>query len=341
MTATKIVCFGEMMMRLHAPAFQRFTATRAFDILYTASEANVAVLLRLLGKNVSFITRLPGNDLGTAAIRELNAFGVDTSEILRGGDRLGLFFTEMGNENRPGRVIYDRTDSAFANLKRGEINWKRIFEEVDWFHWSGISAAVSGSAAEVCREALEAAKENGIKISVDLNYRSMLWKYGKQPVEVMPELVRYCDVMICDLDAAAICLGVQNTRHSTTLEAFEACTTDIRKAFPDLQTVAMSFRRMNERSVQEYSACLNMNASSYVSNVLQLGTIVDRIGSGDAFTGGLIFALMNGYTPEKIINFATACGAIKHSMPGDYTNTNLQEIEAFLDNQGREGKIIR
>jgi 2-dehydro-3-deoxygluconokinase len=336
-----VVCFGELLMRLHAPGGQRFTATRAFDILYTGSEANVSALLSLLGQPVAFASKVPDNDFGVAALRELQALKINTANVVLGGDKLGLYFTEAGTEIRPARVLYDRAHSSFANLAVGEINWEALFEGAAWFHWSGISAAVSQAAAAVCYEALCAAKKAGVKISADFNYRSTLWKWGKKPSEVMPELLAFCDVMVCDLDAAAVYLDIKPLEGGDKETAFLNCVQQLRSRFTGLETVAMSFRKTGESGGHEYSACLAHGPNSYFSNAADLGTIVDRIGSGDAFTAGLIFGLLQGFEPGRLINFATACGALKHTVPGDIANISRSEIESFLQGQGRRGTIIR
>ena len=337
----KVVCFGELLMRLHAPGGQRFTATRSFDILYTGSEANVSALLSLLGQPVAFASKVPDNDFGTAALRELQALKIDTANVVRGGEKLGLYFTEGGTEIRPARVLYDRAHSSFANLAVGEIDWEALFDGAAWFHWSGISAAVSQAAAAVCYEALCAAKKAGVKISADFNYRSTLWKWGKKPSDVMPELLAFCDVMVCDLDAAAVYLGIKPAATGGKEAAFQDGVAQIRQRFPAVQTLAMSFRKSSETGTQEYSACLAHGNEHYFSNTADLGTIIDRIGSGDAFTAGLIFGLLQDFEPGQLINFATACGALKHTVPGDIANISREEIDLFLKGQGRRGTIIR
>ena len=198
-----LVCFGEILLRLNAPNYKRLSQTESFEAIYAGSEANVAVLVNQLGVPASFVTKVPANDLGNAALQTVRQFGVDTTSVLRGGERLGIYFTEMGVGARPSRVIYDRTDSAFSEIKVGEVNWGKVFGSASWFHWSGISAAVSQSAAEVCAEAIAEAKKKNLTVSADFNYRSKLWKYGKKPSEVMPSLLQQCDVINCDYDSQA------------------------------------------------------------------------------------------------------------------------------------------
>jgi 2-dehydro-3-deoxygluconokinase len=228
-TQKKVVCFGEIMMRLNTPFHQRFRQAAALEIFYGGSEANVSVLLAQLGIPSSFVTRLPLNDLGQSALEAIRHYGVDTSSIERGDDRLGLYFTETSNSLRPSKVIYDRKDSAFANLASGMIPWSEIFKTASWFHWSGISAAVSSGAAEVCMDAVRAAKKAGLKISADLNYRSTLWKWGKHPSEVMPELLSYCDVITGDIDTAEIYFGIKPDKSLPKDEALKLCGSKLKE----------------------------------------------------------------------------------------------------------------
>jgi 2-dehydro-3-deoxygluconokinase len=336
----RLVCFGEILLRLNAPNYARFSRADSFEAIYAGSEANVSVLVNQLGVPASFVTKVPENDLGDAALQAVRALGVDTTYALQHGERLGLYFTEMGAGSRPSRVIYDRAGSAFANIKPGEVNWETALNGVSWFHWSGISAAVSQSAADVCAEAIAVAKKKNITVSVDFNYRSKLWKYGKKPSEVIPALIQQCDVINCDFDSLKLYFDIEVPKAPTKEDAFKQGCDSIRKKLPNVKAIAMSFRETTHTGSDLYTGAVNVNGSTSFSKAYTLGQIVDRIGSGDAFTGGLIYALSMKWEPSRVVQYATACGVLKHSMPGDFTILKKEEIESFL-NQEIRGKIIR
>ncbi len=337
----KIICFGEIMMRLNTQDHQRFSQANALEIFYGGSESNVSVLLSRLGMPAAFVTRLPDNDLGETAVEALRKHGVDTTHILRSHGRLGLYFTETSSSLRPSKVIYDRGDSAFATLTPGVIDWNKIFEQARWLHWSGISAAVSASAAMVCLEAVQAAKKAGLRISSDLNYRSMLWKYGKHPSEIMPELLSCCDVITGDIDTAEIYFGIKIDKSLAKDDALKECGRLLKKKLPDLQLLAMSFREMKDTGSQLYSGVLIDGDKLHFSAVHEFGNIVERIGTGDAFMAGLIHALVQNYSHQRVIDFAIGAGALKHSIPGEFAILNKEEIESFLTGGNAKGKIIR
>lgn len=335
-----MVCFGELMMRLHAPSHQRFSQADSWTAYYGGSEANVAVLLARLGNACSLITRLPDNDLGDAAAEAVRKHGVDTSHILRGGDRLGLYFTETSNSIRPSRVIYDRRDSSFATLQVGDIPWDTIFSGAEWFHWSGISAAVSSSAADVCLEAVRAARKAGVKISADMNYRSTLWQFGKKPSDIMPELLSHCQVIAGDIDTAAVYFGIK-PRSGSREESLTECGALLQQKLPAMELLAMTFRESDEAGTMTYSGVALTPNKLHFSSSYQFGNMVERIGSGDAFMGGLIDALVRGEAPARAIEFAVASGALKHSIPGEFSIVRRREIENFIHAGDAKGKIIR
>ena len=337
---SKVVCLGELLMRLNAPHHQRLSQTHGFETFYSGSEANVATLLTQLGVSTSYVTKVPDNDLGLAALKTLQAFGIETKNSIRAGDRLGIYFTELGTSTRPSRVIYDRANSAFANLKPGEINWTEVFDGASWFHWSGISAAVSQSAADVCAEAIAEAKKRNLTVSADFNYRSKLWQYGKSPAQVMPALLVQCDVILCDFDAAKLYLTLEQSKTGNKEEAFKQYCIAIKSKLPQAKTIAMTFRETSASGTDLYSAAVFQNNQAQFSKTFSLGEIVDRIGSGDAFMGGLIYALMQGWETQRVAQFAAACGVLKHSMPGDFTILRKEEVELFLNAEIR-GRIIR
>jgi 2-dehydro-3-deoxygluconokinase len=335
----RVVCFGELMMRLHAPDSKRFVQSETMNIYYGGSEANVAVLLAQLGISSSLVTRLPQNELGQAAIHAIHRYGVDISFVVRGGDRLGLYFTETSPAIRPSKVIYDRQHSSFSSLQPGMVNWGVVFENSSWFHWSGISAAVSQGASDVCLEALKAAKKAGLKISADLNYRSLLWKYGKKPSEVMPELLSYCDVLVGDLDSVELYFGIPVQRSMAKTEAMNECGVKLMEKLPSLEMMAMTFRESAQGLL--YSGALLTRSEFSTSKVWELGSVVERIGSGDAFTGGLIFALLQKESTQRVIDLAVASGAFKHSIPGEFNIISQAELEATVMSGNVTGRIIR
>jgi 2-dehydro-3-deoxygluconokinase len=337
----KVICFGEIMMRLNTPFHQRFLQTSAWEIFYGGSEANVSVLLAQLKIPTAFVSRLPLNPLGQAALDAVRHHGVEIGHSVRGEDRLGLYFTETSNSLRPSRVIYDRTDSAFARLEPGMIDWDVIFKTASWFHWSGISAAVSASAAATCLEALKAARKAGLHISADLNYRSMLWKWGKHPSEVMPELLSYCDFITGDIDTAEIYFGIVPDKTLPRMEALKACGKSLKEKIPGLHYLAMSFRETNDGGNQRYSGVLIGPDTVHESGVHDFGNIVERIGSGDAFMACLIYGMIKGHEAGRVIDFAVAAGALKHSIPGEFTLLTVEEIENFLAQGNARGRIIR
>lgn len=334
-----IAAFGEFMLRLHSRDNKRFLQTGGYEAYYAGAEANVSVLLARLGIPVSYITRVPENDLVKAGIEQLRGHGVNTRHISYGGHRLALYFSEQGNGIRPTRVIYDRTDSSYACLQPGMIDWQQALQGVSYFHWSGIAAAVSQGAADTCAEALAIAQEKGISISSDFNYRTTLWKYGKSAREVMPDLLRYSRIAVADLDSVAVYYGIETDRNADFEQRFTQCCQALQEQLPQLEVLAMSFRRTH--GIQHsYSGALLYKGAYYFSARHELPFVTDQIGSGDAFTGGMLYGLMSGLDPQQIIDFATASGALKQSIVGDWAIIDKTEVEQFIKN-GSSGRIIR
>jgi len=334
-----VTAFGELLLRLHSNGGRRFQQTDGFTSYYAGAEANVCVLLARLGIPTQYITRVPANDLAVAGVQQLRSHGVNTEQILYGGDKLGLYFTEPGNNIRPTRVIYDREGTAYAALQRGQIPWKDLFSQGDYFHWSGVAAAVSESAADVCREALEAALKAGVTISSDFNYRSKLWKYGAPPSAVMPGLLQHSEITVADLDAAKVYFDI-NTDEALPLEQrFEQCYAALQSRMPRLKTLGMSFRKVKEQQLW-YTGALAHEGKFYYATGFAVTDITDQIGTGDAFTAGMLYGLIHQYTPQQVIDFATACGAIKQSIPGDWAIVSREEVEELMKN-GMSGRIIR
>lgn len=335
----QLAAFGEFLLRLHSHQAKRFQQTDGYTAYYAGAEANVCVLLARLGMNVNYISRVPDNDLSIAGIQQLKSHGVGTDHMVFGGDRLGLYFTESGNHIRSSRVIYDRTGTSFTELQPGMINWKQVLQNTEYFHWSGVAAALSASAAAVCAEALQAAAELGLTISGDFNYRSKLWQYGKQPKEVMPALLQHCSIAVADLDAVSIYYGMETDKELPLEERFRQTFQQLQHKMPKLQTLGMSFRKTIQQQTV-YLAALAHKGEYFFSEGYAIPLVTDQIGTGDAFTAGMLYGLMQQMAPQNIINFATACGALKQSIAGDWAIISKPEIEEFIQT-GVSGRIIR
>jgi 2-dehydro-3-deoxygluconokinase len=335
----QLTAFGEFMMRLHSAGSQRFLQTQEYRSYYAGAEANACVLLSRLGIATRYVTRVPDNDIALAGIQQLQSHGVATGHVVYGGEKLGLYFTEPGNHIRATRVIYDRAGSSYAELQPGMIDWKKALHNTAYFHWSGVAAAVTQSAADVCAEALAVAKENGVIISADFNYRSTLWKYGKKASDIMPALLQHSDVVVADLDSAAIYYGIKTDEGAPLEDRFKQCSEALRKQIPAMKTLAMSFRK-TDGLMHDYSGAMMHQGQYYFSAGYRLPFITDQIGTGDAFTAGLLYGLMNELQPQSILEFAMACGALKQSIHGDWAIINKQEVEQFIQ-QGASGRIIR
>jgi len=340
----KVVTFGEIMMRLSPPGFLRFGQARSFDVIYGGGEANVAVSLANFGVPVDYVTRLPDNDLGEACIQFLRSYGVGVNKIVRGGERLGIYFLEMGAVQRGSKVVYDRANSAIATIERGMIDWKQVFADADWFHWTGITPAISVGTADVCLEAVQAAKEMGLTVSCDLNYRKKLWKWGKTPGEVMPELVRHCDVAIGNEEDADKVFGIRAPETDVTAGVIEAdkyrsVCEEMARRFPNLKTIAITLRGSVSASHNTWSGVLwagpepgrRDQSEFYVGPNYDITHIVDRVGGGDSFMGGLIYGLRSyGENRQKALDFAIAASCLKHSVFGDFNMVTVAEVEKIM-----------
>jgi len=332
----KVVTFGEIMMRLSPPGFLRFSQARSFDVVYGGGEANVAVSLAGFGIPVDFITRLPKNDLGWACLRFLREAGVGVNKIIWGGDRLGIYFLEMGAVARASQVIYDRDGSSFATIQPGMVDWRAAFADATWFHWTGITPAISQGAAEACLEAVKTAKEMGLTVSCDLNYRAKLWRWGKKAGEVMSELVRYCDIAIGNEEDAAQVFGIHAPDTDVTSGQVEAtkyrfvCEA-LAERFPNLKTIAITLRGSISASHNTWSGILWEGGTLYTAPTYDITHIVDRVGGGDAFMGGLIYGLLTyGADRQKALNFAVAASCLKHTIFGDFNLVTVAEVEKLM-----------
>lgn len=311
------------MLRLSPPNNLRFAQASNLEMNFGGSESNVAVSLAQFGVASQYISRVPANDLGHAALNGLKHHGVDVSAAVFGGERLGLYFLESGAGRRGSKVIYDRANSGMATLERGMIDWKTIFKNASWFHWSGITPAISQCAADAIEEALFIAQSLGVKISCDLNYRANLWKYGKTPTDIMPNLTKYCDVLMGDGDAFKLFYGIDATETLTYLQA-------VAKHFQKLKIVAMTARQGHSASHNTYQGFIFDTQSVYSSKVYDIPDILDRIGGGDAFMAGLIYGLTQNKNPQDVVEFATAAATLKHYVHGDMNLCSVAEVESLV-----------
>lgn len=345
MTTKTTVTFGEIMLRLAPPGFERFLQSPRFDATFGGGEANVAVSLAALGLPASHVTVLPEkNPIADAAIGELRRFGVDTSGIVRGKGRVGIYFLEAGANQRPSKVVYDRDRSAIALAKPGDINWDSVFRDAGWFHITGITPAISSTAAELALESVRNARENGITVSCDLNYRKNLWKWGKPPAEVMRELMKYVDIAIANEEDVQMALGMQAEVdvHSGQLDhaQYQKLTAAVLNEFPSLKAAAITLRESKSASHNGWSACLHDRKEFLVSRRYEITHIVDRVGSGDGFAAGLIYGFQKLGTHRDALEFAVAASCLKHSIAGDFSRITVEEVEALLKGGG-SGRVQR
>lgn len=342
----KVVTFGEIMLRLSPPDHQRFLQAESFDAIYGGAEGNVAAALSNLGIPTKFVTRLPENDIGEACLNRIRQYGVDTSEIIWGGDRLGIYYAETGAVHRKSNVIYDRANSALSTIKPDMIDWDVIFSEVDWFHWTGITPAVSEGAADTCLEAVERAKDNNVMISCDLNYRSKLWNWGKTPKEVMTELVDYVDIILGNEEDAEMIFGVEPVgvdvgKGELKAESYRDVAKELMDMFPDAQYVGTTLRESISATRNKWSAVIYTGDELYHSSVYDITDIVDRVGGGDSFAAGLIYGLMKDDKDlEESLNFAVAYSALAHTIYGDFPLIKKEEAEELMVGPG-SGRISR
>lgn len=344
----KIVTFGEIMLRLSTPGFERFTQARSFDVNYGGGEANVAVSLANYGLEVSFVTRFPENDIAKACIRSLHAHDVDTSHCVFGGERLGIYFLETGAVSRASKVVYDRAHSSISTVKRGMIDWDRVFEGAEWFHWTGITPAISDDAADVCLEACEAAQRLGVKISCDLNYRKNLWKYGKTPAEIMPALVATCDVILGNEEDAEKVFGIKPegfdvaaTGGKVDQSRFESVCRQLMEKFPKAKKVIITLRGSINANHNTWGGVLFDGEKLFESRRYDITHIVDRVGGGDSFMGGLIYGLLTfPEDDQKALEFAVAASCLKHTIPGDFNEVSVEEVLRLAGGDG-SGRVSR
>lgn len=343
----KVVTFGEVMLRLATPDYLRFTQSNNLTATFGGGEANVAVSLANYGIPVEFVTRLPENEIADWGISELRKHNVETQNIVRGGDRVGIYFLETGAVARPSKVVYDRAGSSIADIKPGMINWKEVLKDADWFHWTGITPAISQGAADVCLEAIKTANELGVTVSTDLNYRKNLWNYGKTASEIMPELVAGCDVILGNEEDAEKVFGikpegfeVEHTGGEVDATEFESVCTQLMQRFPRAKKVIITLRGSINANHNTWGGCLYSD-KLYQSKRYDITHIVDRVGGGDSFMGGLIYGLMTYKgNDQKALDFAVAASCLKHTVYGDFNLVTVKEVEALMKGDG-SGRVVR
>lgn len=333
------------MLRLATPGHLRFGQASSYEATYGGGEANVAVSLSNFGMDAEFVTRLPENDIADACLRELRGLGVGTGHIVRGGDRMGIYFLETGAVSRASKVIYDRAGSSFAGIAPGMVDWDEVFRGADWFHWTGITPAVSEGAAEACLEAVKAADRLGLRISCDLNFRKKLWKWGKTASEVMPGLVSYCDVIIGNEEDAEKVFGIKPEgfrAEEGRIESarFGAVAKSLVQLFPKASKVAITLRGSINADHNTWGAVLYDGERLLESKRYDISDIVDRVGGGDSFGGGLIYGLLNYDDDGKALDFAVAASCLKHTVPGDYNRVSVAEVETLMQGNG-SGRVSR
>jgi 2-dehydro-3-deoxygluconokinase len=333
--AMKIVTFGEIMLRLSPPGFQRLIQARSFDVAYGGGEANVAASLANYGLPVEYVTRLPANEIGDACLGFLRQYGIGTRHVLRGGDRLGIYFLEMGSAQRGSKVIYDRAGSVIATIRPGTVDWRAAFAGAGWFHWTGITPALSQGAAETCLEAVQTAREMGLSVSCDLNYRKKLWNWGKPAGEVMPDIVALCDVAVGNEEDADKVFGIKAaqadlTRGEVEAEAYVTVCDELARRFPNLHTIAITLRGSHSASHNSWSAVLWHRGRIFHTTRYDITPIVDRVGGGDSFCGGLIYGLYIYDDLQRALDFAVAASCLKHTIPGDFNLVSVEEVEKLM-----------
>ncbi|NLZ99433.1 MAG: sugar kinase [Clostridiaceae bacterium] len=340
----KFLTFGEIMLRLKAPGLERLLTNHYLEATFGGGEANVAVSLANYGLDVSYLTVLPDNPITDACVRELRGFGVDTSRIVIGEGRFGIYYVEGGANQLPSRVIYDRSGSAIALAKLGDIDWNNAFEDIDWFHITGITPAISESAMALSLESVKEAKERGITVSCDLNYRKNLWKYGKRAAEVMREMVRFVDVVIANEEdvqkSLEITVDVDVESGELDREKYRLLSDKVLKDYPNMKCIAITLRESYSADWNGWAACLNDGKNFYVSKKYEIRDIIDRVGGGDSFSGGLIYGLNHYEDKQSALEFAVAASCLKHSIPGDYNRVTVPEVMKLMGGDGT-GRVQR
>ena len=335
------------MLRLSPPGWQRFSQASSFDVGFGGGESNVAISLANYGIPVEYVTRLPQNDIGDYALMELRKRNVGTQHIVRGGERLGIYFLETGAVSRGSKVLYDRAYSAMSTIERGMVDWESIFQDATWFHWTGITPAISQGAADACLEAIQMANRMGVTVSTDLNYRKKLWKYGKAPGDVMPQLVSGCDVILGNEEDAEKHFGLHpegvDVTHGGSVEgeAYLSVLQQLMKMFPRAKKTITTLRGSISASHNTWSGVLYDGETLYKAPTYEITHIVDRVGGGDSFMGGLIYGLLHyDGDDQKALNFAVGASCLKHTIKGDANLVTIEEVEKLMSGDA-SGRVSR
>ncbi len=344
----KVVTFGEIMLRLATPGYQRFAQAKEFTATFGGGEANVAVSLANYGLEAEFVTRLPKNDIADSCVKELHKYGVGTKHVLFGGERLGIYFLETGAVARASKVVYDRAYSAIADIKPGMVDWEEVLKDAQWFHWTGITPALSQGAADACLEAIKAANKLGVTVSCDLNFRKNLWKYGKTAAEVMPALVEGCDVILGNEEDAEKVFGIKPEGFDVTATSghvdakeFESVCQQMMKKFPRAKKVIITLRGSINANHNTWAGVLWDGKKLFQSPTYDITHIVDRVGGGDSFMGGLIYGLITfAGDDQQALNFAVAASCLKHTIYGDFNLVTVAEVENLMKGDG-SGRVSR
>jgi len=343
-TMKKYLTFGEIMLRLKPPHCERFFQSPLLEATFGGGEANVAVGLARFGLDVAYVSVIPDNAIGDACIRELKRQGVDTSLIIRKGNRLGIYFLENGANQRPSLVIYDRSHSAIAEARPGDIDWEKVFDKVSWFHITGITPAISLAASELSLEAVKKAREKNITISCDLNFRKNLWQYGKSASEVMTKLVKYVDMVLGNEEDCQKSLGVKVEIDVESgrlqVQRYKELTDKVLSLYPHLQKIAITLRESHSADYNGWSAVLNNRKEFLISKKYEINNIVDRVGTGDTFAAGLIYGINNLNSDKEALEFAVAASCLKHSIPGDLPLLSVKEVENLVKGE-TSGRVQR
>ncbi len=341
---SEFLSFGEIMLRLKSPGHERFFQSPSLEATFGGGESNVAVALANYGLDAGFITALPNNDIAEACIREVRGFGVDTRHIRRSGSRVGIYYLEGGANQRPSKVIYDRANSSIAECGPGDFDWKTIFKGAKWFHITGITPALSQSAADLSLEACKAAKAAGVTVSCDFNFRGKLWKYGKTAPEVMRELVKYVDVGIANEEDCQKSLGISVDVDVEAGELdtakYEALSKKMMEIYPNLSIMAITLRESRSADTNGWSACLRDADGFKLSRHYEITDIIDRVGGGDSFASGLIGGLALHDDRQQALEFAVAASCLKHSISGDFNRVSVAEVRNLMGGDG-SGRVQR
>lgn len=344
----KVVTFGEIMLRLATPGYLRFSQAKEFNATFGGGEANVAVSLANYGVDAQFVTRLPENDIAEACLAELRAHRVGVDNVVRGGSRVGIYFLETGAVARASKVVYDRANSAIAEIQPGMVDWEKVLKGADMFHWTGITPALSQGAADACLEAIKVANKLGVKVSCDLNFRKNLWKYGKTAGEVMPALVEGCDIILGNEEDCEKVFGIKpegfdvtKTNGEVNAAEFESVCTQMMKKFPRCKKMIVTLRGAINANHNTWGGVLYSDGSLKQSKRYDITHIVDRVGGGDSFMGGLLYGLLT-YTgdDQKALEFAVAASCLKHTIYGDFNLVTVKEVENLMKGDG-SGRVSR